>query len=539
MYQNRFWILCGVVAVASLGTWYLASSHLRKEKQTQESVLDQKKQAVDKVLATTAAVSGMATTDLTEVAVHPNPKTQDGMTKRLGEGELVALQAWRERRKSQEPHLAYPTVIPKQVADRLTQMDPPEKFPDVEIDVPYRETYATFIKNDMPNLAAIIGTKWNFEETEGTAPEESASPLPPVVVQWDAANQALWHDKLTQFMGRNGNTSPTNQPSTQQILAIQQDLWILKALFASIKAVNGDANETGLAAIKKIDHILIGPNAANAVGEVSEVRSESADESSTKTAKRPAPKAQGNQPGASASAQYVPPPLPKRLIERQAAAERAKSAPFDPAESTSPFHGRYVDHNYKPLSASELKSILTSTELTDQAPLVVAKRIPVRLAVIMDGRYIDEFLAACANSPFAFEVRQMRVNRHQPNEAAKLEGGARQKGGDVRMGATGGDGAGSQRVSEGGGDAPATSTTGLAGAENISSEQRTNYNVRVEFFGIVKIYNPVDPTLFQHLTPDQVTQVMAEPPAESSPPAAGSPGGIAPTASTTPPASRP
>ena len=86
--------------------------------------------------------------------------------------------------------------------------------------------------------------------------------------------------------------------------------------------------------------------------------------------------------------------------------------PGEGKEQLGPFHGRYVDKNFKPLTATQVQEILTGKTFPEEnLELLVAKRVPVRIALKMDERKIDDFIAACANSPFAFEIWQVRVNR--------------------------------------------------------------------------------------------------------------------------------
>ena len=147
---------------------------------------------------------------------------------------------------------------------------------------------------------------------------------------------------------------------------------------------------------------------------------------------------------------------------------------------------------------------MNSDVLGDNAELTVAKRIPFRVAFVMDERKIPDFLAACANSPFRFETRQMRINRHNPGEAGSL---------DPRQ----------RNTNQGQSDAV---TTGLPGRGQATSDAiagamtstRTNYDVKVEFYGIVKLYNPVNYRLFE-LQPPQATSETAALEARAGPPA--------------------
>jgi len=139
--------------------------------------------------------------------------------------------------------------------------------------------------------------------------------------------------------------------------------------------------------------------------------------------------------------------------------------------------------------------------LTDQSYLAVAKRVPVRVAVKMDERKIGDFLAAAANSPFNFEVRQFRLNKHKPGEGADLlaASGAPlgSSGGRPALGRAGGaKGGGGAKADD---DPPAGGSGGGGGpasSEGLPGEQRQNFDVKVEFVGIVKMYNPVNPSLF-------------------------------------------
>jgi hypothetical protein len=144
---------------------------------------------------------------------------------------------------------------------------------------------------------------------------------------------------------------------------------------------------------------------------------------------------------------------------------------------------------------------LSNTGLPEQnLELLVAKRVPVRIALKMEENKIPAFIAACANSPFGFEINQVRINRHKAGEGIELNGGAKASSG----GSGGGrDGRDQPTVGVGGGSAGGSgldggnegdSSASSAGGSNapMVAERRTNLIVDVEFAGIVKIYNPVN-----------------------------------------------
>jgi hypothetical protein len=215
--------------------------------------------------------------------------------------------------------------------------------------------------------------------------------------------------------------------------------------------------------------------------------------------------------------------------------------------SLSPYHGRYLDVNFEPLSAQLVRSILTAQELpSEHLELIVAKRVPVRIALRMDERKIPDFMTAAANSPFAFEINQIRLNRHISGEGIEFNGGGNGAGNaaTVASGALAGAGAGSGMEkgygAPGSGmmDRPGMGGSGMArpgmggpgmgipmgqnsfgemGQENLvlkpsPVETRTNYDVDVEFYGIIKIYNPVREKFLRTAAGQQVDEQPAETP---------------------------
>ncbi len=117
---------------------------------------------------------------------------------------------------------------------------------------------------------------------------------------------------------------------------------------------------------------------------------------------------------------------------------------------------RYVNENYEPIA--DLVTLNSS--------VTVAKRIPVRMRLLIDQRYISRLLVECANSPLTFEVRQFRLN---PRDDTLGEGRSFSRGAEMRGLETGG---------------------GITGVKVLPDYQ--TFDRIVELFGIVYIFNPVD-----------------------------------------------
>ena len=143
----------------------------------------------------------------------------------------------------------------------------------------------------------------------------------------------------------------------------------------------------------------------------------------------------------------------------------------------------------------------------------------------MDERKIPDFIAMCANSNFVFEVNQLRVNRHLEVEPIAFNGG-------VAKNDTGGGGMmGGMPGSSGGGPGGGTSLPPL---KSRDVESRINFDVSVEFFGVVKLYNPVRENFLRKAAGQEVVDETAqeieapEQPEAVAPANNGQPAGVAP-----------
>jgi hypothetical protein len=109
------------------------------------------------------------------------------------------------------------------------------------------------------------------------------------------------------------------------------------------------------------------------------------------------------------------------------------------------------------MTAEDLKAKAQSTNPED-AFLAVAKRMPVRIRVLMDSRKISNLLVACANAKLTFEVHQLRLN--PPVHAPMGFGG---------LGGTGYGGSGYGGTGYGAGPGGAAGPLGAAATETPSS----------------------------------------------------------------------
>lgn len=496
----RFWYISVVSCLALLANWYMMNDALGTARKDRTGKIEGKVRDIKGVLDYSTAVGE----GVDPVKVHPNETTEKGMKAEIGKAVAQLIEAWKLRRQAQEKILVWPKEIigSDRFVEKFSQYDPPEKFPTItsnsEIDG-YCLLYFQQIQKRMDGICDLIRSEWPFvtssesdsalppaaasqtpaptampgpgtqgvgggqdegrggQETGG-AGEPPATPATPkkelqlakaVTVTWDQNNQLVWYSKLRDFRGRDG--SRTDYPTGYQVLALQQDLWLLEAMFKVIADVNGETLANDLAKIEQIHHVFFGREARAQLGKIMVPDARL----SGGVAAGPVIEPAGPQPAGDAGVPFNPSIPPEFTL-------------------LSPFHGKYVDANFQPLEVSRIHNALASVAppATD-LELIVAKRIPFRIAMRMSEKAIPDFIAACGNSPFEFEIAQLRINRHENTDGAQSAGGTtsgspfRQGGGETELNAT-------------------------RRAGSKAPEVRVNDDVDVEFYGIVRIYNPVD-----------------------------------------------
>ena len=527
--KNVFWIGCLFLSVAMIGIWFFASGALAE--QTRKNTIN-----VKNSITKANAILSVTPDDIEEGGAHPNDVSEKGMKQELSETIDSIVEAWTVRKTAQEKILEWPSVIPsKKFVEFFGKYRPPETFPEVWNSgirlQQMLELYRTKIPDQMIHLCDdILRTRWNYdpanmaqagalgddyddeddededEDDDGLGAGfgglagggefgEGSSTVEAIdynkyAVRWSDVNQQLWQAKLTTFQGRDGNQFI--DPTPLQCYMLQQDLWLLEAMFRIIREVNGDSNANDLSTIKNLDHVVFGREVGSNLGELTPADQRLA----------------GNMPTGDSGDEFVMDDFDEEDEDEDEEDDdmggifgggkmAGASGDFSGATlttTTNPYDLRYVDVDFEPLSADVVKRVITGQDLPeigDNLELIVAKRVPVRIAVKMDERRIADFMAACANSPFAFEIQQVRWNRHTPGgDLIGLDGAGSTSGAGGSGAAAAGKG-GSMGLSGMGMGGLSGFGGGASAIDSQPIEVRTSYDVHVEFYGIVKIYNPV------------------------------------------------
>ena len=233
---------------------------------------------------------------------------------------------------------------------------------------------------------------------------------------------------------------------------------------------------------------------------------------------------------------------PKMGFDRGGTAGGASPGPDMPgaAGRYDPADYRYVNDKGQPLTGSQLRTAMASNQPED-AFLAVAKRMPVRLQVRMDVRKLPLFLCECANSNLPVEIRQVRINapadvgsfggRGRLGEGMGGMGGMEGKMGsgmggmggmEGKMGSRMGLGMGGMEGKMGSGMGPgmgggARGRGGVDSDPSMGDATDSPYDATVEVYGVIYIYNPVNPERLGLGQKDAGTPVAEDPAAAARP----------------------
>ena len=150
--------------------------------------------------------------------------------------------------------------------------------------------------------------------------------------------------------------------------------------------------------------------------------------------------------------------------------------------------GRYVDGEGKPLGGLGAAPAAEGVDPSLAAPAPAAdtsgpfKRLPVRMILQMDQRWLTHLIAQCASQPLQVEVKEVRINPSDVSGMSGMSGGGEGYRGSM-MGASGGGSSTFQ---------PRTMNAG----EMLAFKQQPNL-VTVVIQGIVTIFNEPDPAVLQ------------------------------------------
>ena len=272
--KNIFWLACGLLLIAMIAMWFVATIGLAEAQQKNESSVKTKITLAQGI----RQKKPVGLDDEADVS-HPNQATQDGMQKELQATFDAIVKAWKLRVAEQKDILVWPDVIGnEQFQEVFAKFDPPEIFPkkyDARVEA-LLQLYRENIIEHMNQLAGpeLLRSNWRdptevLEDLDSTGTDDneltsggkgggpggfgtgrpgvgggkgpgggkgSGGPAGPgmdnsvsldlnqYAVIWSDVNQELWINKLMNFQGRDDNPGRDSQPDAAAMLYVAAGL---------------------------------------------------------------------------------------------------------------------------------------------------------------------------------------------------------------------------------------------------------------------------------------------------------------------------
>jgi hypothetical protein len=519
---QRFWIICAVITIMPVGSWFSETSSMNKTATERKTLIEGK-------FKDAQAVSSEPN--------HPNEAAFAGMDAFIEGLKQEVGGAWRFQYEQQKNLLVWPEELGPEFMAAVKPMNPIErvKFPTPtaeELAPRLRERYRDYIKEDLPKLAQIIDANWLIQVETAQDPSLASMPggfggatMPGAGMTGatdangnpiDDTSKVLWNssDQQALFARYDWSTRPDKVPRTIDVLYAQEDLWVMNALMRIVAAANEGATGRYNAVVKEISYITLGRSSVGKLGMVTRVGANATGYDSMgmggmgmgemmggSMGMESSMAATGSEGGAAAAM-----PGAEGGMEGMGMGMGGMAGGFN----TDPAEGRYVDSAYAPVPATNLRSAIESDAQDEaQAYLLVAKRMPIRLGLTIDQRKLNRFITACGNSKLMVEVRQVRFNR-QSGPGSPMGGGGGMGGMGSMMGGMGGMSGMSSMSGMMGRGGEADSGMGAFGGGSFggmsgsmpggyssgqpidNAAEIAGNDKQVEIFGVIYIYNPVD-----------------------------------------------
>ena len=478
--KHHFWVLSGLVALIGFACWWSASKKLSAMYDTNQKMI-------------TAEFNNLKS--VRGAAFHPNAainERQEAETKKQAESVLKLWQQQYDRQR--DTVLKWPAALSQEFRDAVEK----KQFND---DIPWelRNNYQNYIQQHFPELPKQVGAREMEAGLGGlgspgggrmfAGPEGGGAPGQ--TFEDDTDYICEWYD---QNVIREELDFP-QRPSSLRIWVTQEDLWVYHTLLDVIAKTNQAANATRMsnAAVKTIFSLEVGKRAA--------VYSRQAGRLLVPPATAVAIGGPGEAPGGPdgmVPGGGGPEGAGRPMMMGGPEAGGMPGAAMSPAaEQGYLLSYRYLDEKGQPISVGgaatagvEGPGMAADPAASGPAPPLDLstfgkgyKRLPIRMVLRMDGRWLPQLISTCANEPLRVEVQEVRINT--PDIAGLTSGGGGSPGGFQGLGGGG---------APGGGAAGANLFPDHNGILNFPAQPNV---VNVVIQGTIYIFNKPDPNILQ------------------------------------------
>lgn len=467
--QQHFWVLVVIAVLVAIGCWYRGASALLAEYDSNKKLIE----------------GGFGSADqVNQKTKHANSKVQEAQTAEISKQQEVVSALWQQLYDRQTAAvLKWPSNLSEEFRDYINKL----KFGD-DIPTNLRSHYNNYIRDHFPELPKIVGAYEVADTGQSSGMGRGMGSSGPTNIQNllesmrngggggrggeggagemmpDQDFLVIWQD---QQLVRD-ELYPSKTPSAKRIWKTQEDLWVYEALLHIIANTNkaAGADRFSNAAVRVIESLEVGRTAAQASRGKGRI-----DIVETAPVGGEGMGMEGMGMGMEGGGGYGG--RESMGMEGGAGMEGGgygmegggyggemggRGGMMPGAADAELFNNRYVDANGAPIPDAG----------GDQSAFGVEfKRLPVRMRLWMDQRWLPQLIAECASAPLQVEIQEVRINVSDDSSG----GGMGRGGGMMGRGGEGGYGMGA-----------------MAG-EAMTPEQEPNMK-SVVLQGTVYIFNP-------------------------------------------------
>ncbi len=511
--RYQFWILSGLVLIATATVFYLTSSGLGAQIAARTAKLD----------STFAQVSTISNS----LPTHANSFSHAVLDKSALELEKDIKKAWERQYNYQIPLMVWPRDAFSDASTHtiFSTLRPVEKYIDFplppRLPTPYdkitlndRQVYKQYIGPEFASVSRKMGTEWKAQLTvAANADVNSIEKMPPDVVRWTRESQQTLLSQIVPWYSKG------QAPSILDIYYTQEDMWLLSGIMEIIKKANGDARENFQTVVREVEFIRMGQFASRNSGTLTPFASAGGGMGMGSSGMMGGGEeggmgmgSMGMGSGGKGSGGMDGGAMGGEGGSGMGMGEGSGGS-ADPANAMDPADNRYIsfatETDFEPRKGAELRESIRTVSAANAVD-AVAKRVAIRMRLKIDPSGLSRLITACGNADLLLEVYQVRVNTEAAGATGTVGGGGGFGGGlgggyggmsGPGGGKPGGGGGGGMGLGGGGmgmgggtedgyGGEGSGSGSGMGFGSSSAIGEDTSAEISVEIFGLIYLYNP-------------------------------------------------
>ena len=429
--RYQFWILSGLVLIATATVFYLTSSGLSAQVAARTAKLD----------STFTQVSTISSS----LPTHANSFSHAVLDKSALELEKDIKKAWERQYNYQIPLMVWPRDAFSDASTHtiFSTLRPVEKYIDFplppRLPAPYdkitlndRQVYKQYIGPEFASVSRKMGTEWKAQLTVGAnADVNNLEKMPTDVVRWSRESQQTLLGQIVPWYNKG------QAPSILDIYYTQEDMWLLSGIMEIIKKANGDARENFQTVVREVEFIRMGQFASRNSGTLTPFASAGGGFGMGSSGMMGGGEeggmgGMGMGSGGMGSGGMGSGGMDGGMGGGEGSGMgmgmgEGSGAGGDPANAVDPADNRYIsfatESDFQPRKGAELReSIRTVSAAT--AVDAVAKRVAIRMRLKIDPTGLSRLITACGNADLflgsAFQAGQLvaEVGGHRAGSVA-------------------------------------------------------------------------------------------------------------------------